>query len=309
MIKTVSYLGLGTMGSGMAANLFKSGYKLTVWNRNAEKCESFARKGARTADTPADAVRDVDLVMYSLSNDQAVEEVVFGSKGILSAIKEGQIAIDMSTVLPATSLREQEAYAKRGADFLDAPVFGSKQEAADAKLWIMAAGNKAIFEKVKPVLQHFGQTVHYLGKNGNAAAMKLVGNLIVALELEALAEGLVLAQKAGLDLKTVMEVVKVADFRSPLLVSNGQNILKRDFSLSFALELMLKDANLIEKFAESLQSPIPALHVVEKNLASAVALGFGTENASALIKALEKEAGVEVKARRARRSTETEQSD
>jgi len=296
MIKTISYLGLGTMGSGMASNLLIAGYKLTVWNRSAEKCEAFASKGARVADTPADAVRDTELVMYCLSNEEAVEEVVFGAKGILAGIKEGQIAIDMSTVLPATSLREQEAYAKRGVDFLDVPVFGSKQESADAKLWIMAAGNKAVFENVKPVLEHLGQTIHYFGKNGNAAAMKLVGNLIVALELEALAEGLVLAQKAGLDLNTVMEVVKVADFRSALLVSNGQNILKRDFSPSFALKLMLKDASLIEKFSETMESPIPALRVVEKNLASAVGLGFGNENASALIKALEKEAGIEVKA-------------
>jgi len=295
VIKTVSYLGLGTMGSGMASNLLKAGYELTVWNRSVEKCEPFARKGARVAKSPVEAIRDVDLVVYMLSNDQAVEDVVFGTKGILTGIREGQIAMDMSTVLPTTSLREQEAYAKRGVDFLDAPVFGSKQESADAKLWIMAAGNKAIFEKVKPVLEHLGQTVHYFGKNGNATAMKLVGNLIVALEMEALAEGLVLAQKAGLNLNTVMEVVKAADFRSPLLVGNGHNILKRDFSSNFALKLMLKDARLIEKFAGSLQSPIPALRVVEKNLASAFALGFGTENASALIKALEKEAGVEVK--------------
>ena len=296
MIKKISYVGLGTMGSGMVSNLLKAGYELTVWNRSVERSKPFARKGARVADTPANAVRDVDLVMYSLSNDQAVEEVVFGANGILSGINAGQIAMDMSTVLPATSLREQEAYSKRGADFLDAPVFGSKKESADAKLWIMAAGKRDAFEKVKPVLQHLGQTIHYFGKNGNAAAMKLVGNLIVALEMEALAEGLVLAQKAGLDLSTVMEVVKVADFRSPLLVSNGQNILKRDFSTSFALKLMLKDAGLIEKFAGSLQSPIPALRVVQKNLESAVALGFGKENASAVIKALEKEAGVDVKA-------------
>jgi 3-hydroxyisobutyrate dehydrogenase-like beta-hydroxyacid dehydrogenase len=296
MIKTISYLGLGTMGSGMVANLLKAGFELTVWNRSAEKCEPFARKGAHIADSPADAVRNVDLVMYCLTNDQAVEEVVFGPKGILSGITEGQIAIDMSTVLPATSLREEEAYAKRGVDFLDVPVFGSKNESANAKLWIMAAGNKAIFEKAKPVLAHLGQTIHYFGKNGNATAMKLVGNLIVALELEALSEGLVLAQKAGLDLNTVMEVVKVADFRSPLLVSNGQNILKRNFAPSFALELMLKDAGLIEKFSQRLESPIPALCVVEKNLASAVALGFGEENASAIIRALEREAGVEVKA-------------
>ena len=297
MIKKISYLGLGTMGSGMVSNLLKAGYELTVWNRSVERNKPFARKGARVADTPANAVRDVDLVMYSLSNDQAVEEVVFGANGILSGIKAGQVAMDMSTVLRATSLHEQKAYSKRGADFLDAPVFGSKKEAADAKLWIMAAGKRDAFEKVKPVLQHLGQTIHYFGKNGNAAAMKLVGNLIVALEMEALAEGLVLAQKAGLDLSTVMEVVKVADFRSPLLVSNGRNILKRDFSTSFALKLMLKDAGLIEKFAGSLQSPIPALRVVQKNLESAVALGFGKENASAVIKALEKEAGVEVKAR------------
>ncbi len=134
MIKTISYLGLGTMGSGMASNLLKTGYKLSVWNRSAEKCEPFARKGARVAATPADAVRDTELVMYSLSNEEAVQEVVFGAKGILSGIKEGQIAMDMSTVLPATSLQEQEAYAKRGVDFIDAPVFGSKNESADAKL-------------------------------------------------------------------------------------------------------------------------------------------------------------------------------
>jgi 3-hydroxyisobutyrate dehydrogenase-like beta-hydroxyacid dehydrogenase len=295
MIKKISYLGLGTMGNGMASNLLKAGYRLTVWDRTPEKCGPLARKGARAAKTPADAVRDADLVMYSLSDDNAIEKVVFGEKGILSAIAAGQIAVDMSTVLPATSLREEEAYAKRGADFLDAPVFGSKNESAKAKLWVLAAGKKEVFEKVKPVLEEVGQTVHYLGKNGNATAMKLVGNLMVGLELEALAEGLVLARKAGLDLKTVMEVVKVADFRSPLLVDNGDNILKRDFSTYFALQLMLKDANLIQQFSQSLSSPIPALRVVQKNLEDAVALGFGKENASALIKALEREAGVEVK--------------
>src|SRR6266446_10248006 len=116
MINKISYLGLGTMGGGMASNLFKAGYKLTVWNRSAQKCKPFARKGARVAESPADAVRDAELVMYCFSNDQAVEEIVFGAEGILSGIKEGQIAVDMSTVLPATSLREREAYAKRGVD-------------------------------------------------------------------------------------------------------------------------------------------------------------------------------------------------
>ena len=295
MITRIAYLGLGTMGAGMASNLLKAGYRLTVWNRTPAKCEPFARKSARVTRTPTDAVRDVELIIYSLSDDTVVDEIVFGQNGVLSAVAAGQIVIDMSTVLPATSLREQEAYEKRGVDFIDAPVFGSKEESANAKLWVLAAGKKEVFEKVKPILEKLGQTVHYLGKNGNATAMKLVGNLIVALELEALSEGLVLAQKAGLDLKTVMEVVKVADFRSPLLVGNGENILKRDFSTSFALQLMLKDANLIEQFSESLSSPIPGLRVVQDNLADAVGLGFGKENASAVIKALEKESGIEVR--------------
>src|ERR1700746_58258 len=107
MINKISYLGLGTMGAGMASNLLKAGYKLTVWNRSAEKCKPFARKGARVAQMPADAVQNADLVMYSLSNEEAVDDVVFSQKGILSAITAGQIAVDMSTVLPATSLREQ----------------------------------------------------------------------------------------------------------------------------------------------------------------------------------------------------------
>src|SRR6476660_9938809 len=102
MIKTISYLGLGTMGAGMASNLLKAGYKLTVWHRSAAKCKPFARKGARLAESPAAAIRGVDLVIYCLSNDQAVEEIVFGAKGILSGIKEAQVATDMLTVLPAT---------------------------------------------------------------------------------------------------------------------------------------------------------------------------------------------------------------
>src|SRR5205807_2520792 len=116
--KTISYLGLGTMGGGMASNLLEAGYKLAVWNRNPEKSEPFAKKGAGVAATPADAVRGAELVIYSLSDDQAVNEVVFGAKGILAGVQPGQIAVDMSTVLPAMSLREQEAYAKRGVDFL-----------------------------------------------------------------------------------------------------------------------------------------------------------------------------------------------
>lgn len=294
-MKRIAFLGLGTMGRGMADNLLKAGYELTVWNRDGAKTRGFVRRGAQTAKTPAAAVQGAELIMYSLSDDRAVEQVVFGRDGILRGVARGQIAIDLSTVLPATTRREAAAYAKAGVGFIDAPVFGSKKEAAEAKLWVLAAGQKTVFEKVRPVLKKLGATLHYFGKTGHATSMKLVGNLIVALELEALAEALVLAQKAGLDLKTVLEVLEVADFRAPLLVANAGNIVKRDFTPSFALKLMLKDAKLIEKFAHEIGSPTPGIKVVRKHLRAAVKLGAGKENASALIKALEKKARVKVR--------------
>jgi 3-hydroxyisobutyrate dehydrogenase-like beta-hydroxyacid dehydrogenase len=164
MIKKISYLGLGTMGGGMVSNLLKTGYELTVWNRGVERSKPFARKGARVADTPADAVRDVDLVMYSLSNDQAVEEVVFGANGILSGINTGQIAIDLSTVLPATSLREQEAYSKRGADFLDAPSLAAKRKPRMPSfgLWLRAKGT--LLKKLDRSCSIWGKPFTTLGK-------------------------------------------------------------------------------------------------------------------------------------------------
>lgn len=290
----IAYLGLGIMGSGMVQNLLKSGYKLTVWNRNGNRCKPLVEQGATQAETPAQAVAEADVVMYCLGDDAAVESLVFGQNGVLSGARAGQIAIDLSTVHPKTSHCEAAAYAEKQVEFLDAPVFGSKNESAAGGLWIVVGGKREIFEQVKPILEPLSESLHYMGETGKGASMKLTGNLIVAAQIEALAESLILATKAGLNPQDVLDVLRVVDFRSPLFDGIGAALVKRDFSTSFALKWMLKDANLIAQFAQDLNSPLPAAAAIRENLKAAVNQGWGEENASALVKALEAQAGITV---------------
>lgn len=293
-MKRIAYLGIGIMGSGMATNLLKAGYQVTVWNRSPESCKPLVEKGATQAQTPAQAVENAEAIMYCLANDNVVEEVVFGQDGILGNVRSGQIAIDMSTVHPDTSRREAAAYAEKQVEFLDAPVFGSKNESAAGGLWIVVGGKRDVFEQVKPILEPLSETVHYLGDTGKGASMKLIGNSIVATQIEALGEALVLATKAGLNPKDVLDVLHVVDFRSPIFDGMGKTLVERDFTPNFALKHMLKDANLIARFAQDLNSPTPAAALVRETIKTAVNQGWGEENASALIKALELEAGVTV---------------
>ena len=293
-MKRIAYLGLGIMGSGMATNLLKAGNQVTVWNRSPESCKPLVEKGATQAQTPAQAVENADVIMYCLANDNVVEEVVFGAEGILVNVRSGQIAIDMTTVHPDTSRREAAAYAKKHVEFLDAPVFGSKNESAAGGLWIVVGGKRDVFEQVKPILEPLSETIHYLGDTGKGASMKLIGNSIVATQIEALGEAMILATKAGLNPKDVLDVLHVVDFRSPIFDGIGKTLVERDFTPSFALKHMLKDANLIARFAQDLNSPMPAAALVRETIKAAVNQGWGEENASALIKALELDAGITV---------------
>lgn len=296
MSKKIAYLGMGIMGRGMAANLIAAGHDVTVWNRTAEKAQPVVEKGAKLAGTPAEAVQGAEIVMYCLSDDAAVEDLVFGEGRLIDAVQSGQIVVDMSTVHPDTSAREAAAFQEKGARFLDAPVFGSKGEAAAGGLWIVVGGDRELYEAVKPVLEPLSETTHYMGGTGKGASMKLVGNLVVASQIEALGEALILATKAGLNPRDVIGVLSVTDFKSPLFAGVGNSVVERNFETFFALKLMLKDANLIARFAQDLNSPTPAAAAVRETLKTAVNKGWGEENASALIKALEEAAGVEVKA-------------
>ncbi len=292
----VAFLGLGIMGQGMVSNLLKAGYPVMVWNRSPEKCAPFVAQGAQLAHTPREAAQAADVILYCLADDAAVEQVVFGPSGLLEGVRAGQIAVNMTTQTPALSLREASAYRSKGVHFLDAPVFGSKNEAAQAGLWIVVGGERDVLERVRPILAALSATIHYMGDHGKGAAMKLVGNLIVASQLHALGEAMILATKAGLDTRDVLDVLRVTDFKSPIFEGVGAALIARDFETNFALKLMLKDANLIARFAEQLNVPIPASAAIRETVKAAVNHGWGEENASALIKALELKAGVEVKA-------------
>lgn len=294
MIKRIAFIGLGVMGGGIAGTLLRAGYDLAVWSRNPDHGKPLAKRGAKAAPDIATAVKDAEVVMYSLSNDRAVEEVVFGRGGVLSSVRRGQIVIDCSTVHPDTSRRQAAAYAEKGADFLDVPVFGSRNEAARGGLWAVAGGRRDPFDRVRPILDAMSESVHYMGESGKGSAMKLVGNLVVASQLEALGEAMVMATKAGLDPQEVLGVFEVTDFRSPILSGVGAALVKRDFSPNFALKHLLKDANLIDRFAQDLNSPTPAVAVIRETIKSAVNQGWGEENASAMIKALEQQGHVQV---------------
>lgn len=294
-MKKIAYLGLGIMGRGMAANLLKAGYPVTVWNRTAERCASLVAQGAQQAATPAEAAAGADLIMYCLSDDAAVEDLVWGAGGLLAAVQPGQVVIDMTTLHPDTSRKEAAAYAAKGARFLDAPVFGSKNEAAGGGLWIVVGGDRALYEETLPVLNVLSETTHYMGQNGQGASMKLVGNLVVAAQLEALGEAMILATKAGLDPQDVLGVLHVTDFKSPIFDGVGAALIERNFETHFALKLMLKDANLIAKFAQDLNAPIPAAAATREVIKGAVNKGWGELNASAFIQNLEEQAGVQVK--------------
>lgn len=293
-MKNIAYLGLGIMGRGMAANLLKAGYPVTVWSRTPERCAPLVKQGAAHGRTPAEAVAQADVILYCLSDDAAVEDLVFGQGGLMAAVKAGQIVVDMTTVHPDTTRKEATAYAAKDVRFLDAPVFGSKNEAAQGGLWIVVGGEKALYEEVKPILEVLSETTHYMGGTAMGTSMKLVGNLVVAAQLEALGEAMTLATKAGLDPEDVLGVLHVTDFKSPIFDGVGQALVKRDFGTHFALKLMLKDANLIARFAQDLNVPVPASAATREVIKAAINRGWGEENASAFIRVLEEQAGVVV---------------
>ena len=289
---TIAFLGLGTMGRGMVGNLVRAGHDVTVWNRRPERAEGL--EGVTVAGSIAEAVAGRDVVLYCLADDAAVEAVVFAPGGVLESVGTDSVVADLSTISVGLSDRETAAFAERGVPFLDAPVFGSKGEAAAGGLWIVVGGEAAVLDRVRPVLEALSETVHHLGAGGSGARMKLVGNLLVAAQLQALGDALTLARAAGLDLARVLDVVSVTDFRSPIFDGVGAAVLVGDYSPSFALDLMLKDARLIQDLAATVGAPVPATDLVEQTLVTAVERGYGEENASALIKVIAANGGVEL---------------
>ena len=290
----IAYLGMGTMGSGMAANLTKAGHEVSAWNRTPKTSPVLQDAELRVTTDLATALEGAEVVMYCLSDDTAVDDLVFGSHNLLEHVPAGAVIIDLSTIDPETSNRERAAFEAKGHAFLDAPVFGTKGEAEGAGLWIVVGGPKDVFDSALPLFQAISETVHYMGEGGKGTSMKLVGNLLVASQLQALGEALTLAKKAGLNLADVQEVLDVADFRTPIYYGVGRGAQAGDYTVNFALKLMLKDAKLIQDFAGRLGSPVPTATTAQKYIEESIKDGHGDLNASALILAIAKEAGVDL---------------
>jgi 3-hydroxyisobutyrate dehydrogenase len=262
MKPTIGFIGLGLMGKPMAQNLLRAGFPVTVWNRTQSKADDLVRAGAKLAANPREAAAQADILITIVSDPPALEEVLFGSPGAntgaLDALRKGTILIDSSTVSPDTARRVAAACAERGVDFLDAPVTGGTWGAEKGELVFMVGGEAGVLDRVRPVLEAMGKKFFLLGPNAAGQTVKLGMNLLLALEVDALAESLALVTKAGVAAERLIEVMQSSMGRSPLLDVKAPLILKNEYPASFPLRLMHKDLRLALELARENGVKLPA---------------------------------------------------
>jgi 3-hydroxyisobutyrate dehydrogenase-like beta-hydroxyacid dehydrogenase len=258
MATTVGLIGLGLMGKPMGRNLLKAGFPLVVWNRTRSKADDLVREGAKLAASPRELAAQVDVLITIVSDPPALEEVMFGPEGALDAVRRGSLFIDSSTVSPELARREAAACTERGIDFLDAPVTGGTWGAEKGELVFMIGGKKEVLERAKPVLESMGKRFFFLGPNGAGQTVKLAMNLILALEVEALAEATALVTTAGIAGERLIEVLQSSMGRSALMDVKAPLILKNDYPASFPLRLMHKDVRLALELARAQKIELPA---------------------------------------------------
>ncbi len=258
MAITVGLIGLGLMGKPMGRNLLKAGFPLVVWNRTKSKADDLVREGAKLAANPRELAAQADVLITIVSDPPALEEVMFGANGALDALKRGSLFIDSSTVSPELARREAALCADRGIDFLDAPVTGGTWGAEKGELVFMIGGKQEVFDRAKPLLEAMGKKFFLLGPNGAGQTVKLAMNLILALEVEALAEATALVTHAGLDGQKLIDVLQSSMGRSPLMDVKAPLILKNEYPASFPLRLMHKDVRLALELARQQKIELPA---------------------------------------------------
>ena len=283
----VGFLGLGTMGMPMATNVLKAGCPLQVWNRTAGKAEPLRALGAKVGKSPAHVAAEVDVVITMVSQPADVEAVVLGPDGVLDGIKPGAVLIDMSTVSPATSRKLAGSMTTKQAEFLDAPVVGSKGPATDAALVVLVGGLPTTLERVRPILSALGKTIIHAGGVGAGSALKLATNLMLAHLAAGFAEGLLLVQRAGLDPKRYLEVLDAGPFRSPWYQTKGLGMMKRDFTPHFALKHMHKDVRLMKELADDVKVVLPITRAVQQLFAQSEQAGSAELDYSAILSYLE----------------------
>ena len=242
-MKKIAFLGLGTMGIGMTGRLLDAGFPLTVWNRNPQRAEPLRQRGATVAATPREAAADADVVIAMVADDDASRSVWTGPDGALEGLREGAVAIDCSTLSPEWVADLATLVVDRGGEFLDAPVTGSKPQAANGEVLFLVGGDAAVLEGVRPVLAPMSRDAVLMGPVGSGAKMKLVNNFQSAVQAVALGEALRLSEKCGLDPVAAMHVITNGAPGSPLVKTVGARMMARDYSVNFFLRLMRKDVN------------------------------------------------------------------
>lgn len=282
------------MGYPMAANLLKHGWPVVVSNRSPARALQLGNRGASVAVSPEDTARKTDVLITMLSDDAAVRNVYFGDKGILSGIEQGHIVIDCSTVSPELSRELHRELAALGAAFLDAPVTGSKPAAEAGRLFFMVGGDEDVLREVDNLLLSMGTGYRHMGGPGSGTLAKLANNAIGGITLAALAEGMAIAAKAGIDLEAFRDVVMNGGARSRMAELKMERILDRQFDPQFSLSLMLKDLQLAQALTASQQLSTPLLHSAENIYRLAVREGLGERDMAAVAQLYEHWAGTEM---------------
>jgi 3-hydroxyisobutyrate dehydrogenase-like beta-hydroxyacid dehydrogenase len=287
----LGFVGLGYMGSRIARRLIDAGYPLGVYNRSREKTRALAERGARVYDSPRELAADADTVLSMLADDAAVEQVMLGPDGILSGARPGSTIIDLSSVHPDMPRRLASAARLRNAAVLDASVSGSTPQAEDGSLVIFVGGEQAVYERCRPLLEVIGNHLFYLGPSGMGAAMKLVANSLLGAGMQALAEALVLGQRAGLERTVLLDVLEQTAVLTPGQKHKLDNVRSTEYPVEFPLRLMYKDLLNVERLAGQRAVPIPVIAAAQQMFAVEQAKNR-EEDFSAIIETMEELAGV-----------------
>jgi 2-hydroxy-3-oxopropionate reductase len=295
MTQVVGFIGLGIMGRPMARNLLKAGYALVVHSRSRGPVDETVKAGATAAASPRDVAAQCDVLITMLPNSPDVELVALGPKGLIEGVRSGQILADTSTISPIVSQKVGAALGQKGVKMLDAPVSGGEKGAIEGILSIMVGGEPDVFQQVLPIFQAMGKTITHLGPLGSGGFTKLANQIIVAVNLTALAEALTLAAKAGLDIELTLKALGGGLAGSRCLDQKTPNYLAHEFKPGFKIDLHYKDLGLIADAARALGVPLPATAVVQELFSAARAKGRGQLDHSGIVTVLEDLAGTQVK--------------
>jgi 3-hydroxyisobutyrate dehydrogenase len=299
VMETVGFIGLGNMGGGMAGNIQKADYPLVVCDLRQELARPFVDRGARSARNAAELTEQCDVIFTSLPGPKEVEAVAIGPEGVLQGIRPGCVYVDLSTSRP-TLIREIEPkFRAKGAHVLDAPVSGGKTGAATRNLAVMVGGEREIYERIKPILDAFGDKVFYAGAIGAGSVCKLVHNMIGHGIRQAIAEGLTLGVKAGVDAEAVWECVRrgAVGRMSGLHGGIPSTVFRGEFEpASFALSLSRKDIMLATELGREFDVPMPVANLAEQIAIEGMNRGWGERDSSVTFLLQEEAAGVQVRA-------------